>query len=636
MPPKRWAKPARGSAADATDALLDYVCAEIHSNNCLGLEEEEIQGMAGELATSSTRKEVFDWANTLMMGEAFAAEIIKRRDDFGPPFEGESAAVPAEVVTGAAALAASRPAQPAHDAASQSTGKGKTLSTKKAKRTNMSLAQLHREKADDPAAALKSGHFECGCFGTIHNLRGNCANCGRIICEQEANDNCYYCDLEPARCINYEIAVQEGKVSEAAVELNKENYDQAIARRDTLLDYARNRSKRTKVIDDQSESLFTPQSAWMSPDERQKKQQSLAEQERRRKVEKMHHVTGAYQVHVDFVGKNIALGSLSADAGQGTKAGTADGNNSNAGSSEGVCDPIGDDDDGGFGDARAEPLPSLMQKIWYSPDGSLVEEAKKAQKKEVANTEGMDGANKPLSSQKPVKRFEEVSRRVQQNYFEDDVAVFAEEAREGQKSELLFSLQNLIDTEDAESGPVTGADGASNATTAAASPPVHSNAEFAIRYAPTPLMLARDDGVCMSMHQPWASLLAAGIKTHEGRVWSTNYRGRLWIHAASAAAHDVEETEKHYSQFMSPGQTFPKHYPTRVLLGYVYVTECMDLETYEAAFPAEVRQERSPFSFICTEPKELPFPLPMDGNHKLFSLDHKVLVAAKKQLKEIS
>jgi hypothetical protein len=28
-----------------------------------------------------------------------------------------------------------------------------------------------------------------------------------------------------------------------------------------------------------------------------------------------------------------------------------------------------------------------------------------------------------------------------------------------------------------------------------------------------------DDGMCLSMHQPWASLLVRGIKQHEGRTW---------------------------------------------------------------------------------------------------------------------
>jgi hypothetical protein len=34
-----------------------------------------------------------------------------------------------------------------------------------------------------------------------------------------------------------------------------------------------------------------------------------------------------------------------------------------------------------------------------------------------------------------------------------------------------------------------------------------------------------DDGVCLSMHQPWASFVVAGIKRAEGRGWTSPYRG---------------------------------------------------------------------------------------------------------------
>jgi hypothetical protein len=36
----------------------------------------------------------------------------------------------------------------------------------------------------------------------------------------------------------------------------------------------------------------------------------------------------------------------------------------------------------------------------------------------------------------------------------------------------------------------------------------------------------------LSLWQPWASLMAAGVKLHETRHWSTRYRGPLAIHAA--------------------------------------------------------------------------------------------------------
>lgn len=38
----------------------------------------------------------------------------------------------------------------------------------------------------------------------------------------------------------------------------------------------------------------------------------------------------------------------------------------------------------------------------------------------------------------------------------------------------------------------------------------------------------------LTLHQPWATLIAAGIKTIETRSWSTRYRGPLAIHAGLA------------------------------------------------------------------------------------------------------
>ena len=38
---------------------------------------------------------------------------------------------------------------------------------------------------------------------------------------------------------------------------------------------------------------------------------------------------------------------------------------------------------------------------------------------------------------------------------------------------------------------------------------------------------------CLSLMQPWASLIAVGAKTIETRSWKTNYRGELYIHASA-------------------------------------------------------------------------------------------------------
>ncbi|MEP0923481.1 ASCH domain-containing protein [Leptolyngbya sp. ST-U4] len=40
----------------------------------------------------------------------------------------------------------------------------------------------------------------------------------------------------------------------------------------------------------------------------------------------------------------------------------------------------------------------------------------------------------------------------------------------------------------------------------------------------------------ITLHQPWASLIALGLKGYETRHWSTDYRGELLIHAAKTKA----------------------------------------------------------------------------------------------------
>ena len=37
----------------------------------------------------------------------------------------------------------------------------------------------------------------------------------------------------------------------------------------------------------------------------------------------------------------------------------------------------------------------------------------------------------------------------------------------------------------------------------------------------------------LTLHQPWASFMALGLKRNETRSWSTSYRGPLAIHAAA-------------------------------------------------------------------------------------------------------
>lgn len=139
-----------------------------------------------------------------------------------------------------------------------------------------------------------------------------------------------------------------------------------------------------------------------------------------------------------------------------------------------------------------------------------------------------------------------------------------------------------------------------------------------------------DQGLCLSMHQPYASLLIAGVKKHEGRNWPTNHRGILWI---AAAAHkpepeEVSEVEKFYRQYYNdPSLKFPTSYPTSCLLGCVEVEDCLNQEVYRKQYPNG--ESGSPFVLICENPIILPIFYPIVGQHKIYPLDKDLHKCAK-------
>ena len=54
---------------------------------------------------------------------------------------------------------------------------------------------------------------------------------------------------------------------------------------------------------------------------------------------------------------------------------------------------------------------------------------------------------------------------------------------------------------------------------------------------------APDRGVCLSMHQPWASLLVYGLKRIEGRGWPSDHRGRWAVGSGLEALRSARQVQ---------------------------------------------------------------------------------------------
>uniref|UniRef100_A0A5B7BSP0 ASCH domain-containing protein n=1 Tax=Davidia involucrata TaxID=16924 RepID=A0A5B7BSP0_DAVIN len=146
---------------------------------------------------------------------------------------------------------------------------------------------------------------------------------------------------------------------------------------------------------------------------------------------------------------------------------------------------------------------------------------------------------------------------------------------------------------------------------------------------------------CLTMHQPWASLLVHGIKRIEGRSWPVPIRGRLWIHAASKVPDDatIKAMEDFYREIYAVnGITdlkFPKHYPVSRLIGCVEVVGCVRCEelTCWKEVPEGVRLEGlTDFCWLCEQPHKLIVPFEMRGYQGVYNLERKIYEAAVRSL----
>lgn len=83
----------------------------------------------------------------------------------------------------------------------------------------------------------------------------------------------------------------------------------------------------------------------------------------------------------------------------------------------------------------------------------------------------------------------------------------------------------------------------------------------------------------LSIKQPWASLIAHGIKNIENRTWKTKFRGRIFIHASAKNAGALYEllNEKQIeaiSNHWTAAPPFPDR-PVSAIIGEVDIVDCV-------------------------------------------------------------
>jgi hypothetical protein len=372
---------------------------------------------------------------------------------------------------------------------------------------------------------LKPGRHECNCEGTKHAVLTNCLTCGKIVCEQEGYGPCHFCEQHvvppPMYKNNDDNTLSKKQKSDP-------KFIQALERRNRLLQYDQNFEQRTVVIDEQAADYYgdeSEQNIWLDESERlarEEKTQRIKELREKNELKSKQSIKYIF----DFAGRRVLLDESEKSQEQDEiKNLVKDLRTSNATSAT-TNQP----------QSTVRPLHPALQSI--AQQLKYVSDEKKPTNKE-------NGTSSEQSTTKTNWG------RLQDHYFVVD-DIDEEEAAAAQKQP--DSTIKIVDEE----------------------PDVVYE---------EPISTKKDDKcMVMSMHQPYASLLIHGIKRHEGRYWSSNNRGRLWIASTSQepTESEIEEVEEMYrNEPYNRVKGYPRHYPTSVILGCVDVRDVLPQKEYK-------------------------------------------------------
>eukprot|EP00301_Raphidiophrys_heterophryoidea_P023940 c7620_g1_i1.p1 GENE.c7620_g1_i1~~c7620_g1_i1.p1 ORF type:complete len:540 (+),score=142.31 c7620_g1_i1:127-1620(+) len=470
----------------------------------------------------------------------------------------------------------------------------------------------------------------CDCMATQHALVTNCLGCGRIVCEEEGKGPCVFCGTLVAMTTDE----AQNQIKQALRLSTKQggpdaqqNLQNAINLKDKMLQYQRESAQRTAVFDDQADWFASDSNRWLSEEER-KQLKTVEEEMLRQREERLSRSSRKIKVTFDLAGRRVieeqalatdeirtlatAQQNILDSARDSRAAAVASANKKPSGKAQTTADPLG----GGSGffvnDSINGPLPIFQSS---QPNTS-------------SNTSNnLDGS-----------LLHRTNLRVQHSSLADKV-FWGELPATAAQADVNIALDdtdydNLENSMEYINPSPSATPSSSSAATARNDALFESDAGFNIAKANK-----LDKGMCLSMHQPWASLFVYGIKRVEGRVWPTEHRGRLWIASTvkEPSADEIRQMEDFYRTFYgdnSKHAVFPAHYPTGSLLGCVEIVDCLDTEQFKATVPPWCQDESdSPFVFVGATRHRMLLPIPIQGKHKLWKLEARVLDAAQTALK---
>lgn len=145
---------------------------------------------------------------------------------------------------------------------------------------------------------------------------------------------------------------------------------------------------------------------------------------------------------------------------------------------------------------------------------------------------------------------------------------------------------------------------------------------------------------CLSLWQPWATLMMIGAKRIETRSWPTEHRGTLLIHAATKFSTDLVELcheEPFRTCLHSAGIVRWQDLPKGSVLGHVQLVDCRKIvvdgsELAEGTVMPPPQPERSfglyeagRFAWLTEKPTAFSSPIPYKARQRIFNVHPQAL-----------
>eukprot|EP01053_Blabericola_migrator_P000022 Blabericola_migrator_1__21@NODE_1006_length_5721_cov_24_862575_g414_i2_p1_GENE_NODE_1006_length_5721_cov_24_862575_g414_i2NODE_1006_length_5721_cov_24_862575_g414_i2_p1_ORF_typecomplete_len882_score144_81zfC2HC5/PF06221_13/3_4e14ASCH/PF04266_14/1_3e12_NODE_1006_length_5721_cov_24_862575_g414_i29243569 len=573
------------------------------------------------LASCSTPDELADYLSGFIESETAYTEardfavkyFVKRMETIGDPQDSRLGPRQLEAETQSNFSEADEVSTSSHDEAYMSAEEGTLGEMVSVQKPQTTLTHRRRLRA------VKQ-RMECRCNGTDHPFAWNCIECGRIMCEAEKPGPCLFCGAagrddkrDRQRWRDYE---------------QLDGYAAAKALVTRLVEYDRDAVKRTEIKDMETDFYAEKQNPWATEEEREwaNIQDILARQPKQEGVV------------FDFVKGEIRETNVQAEFELEQEQYLRDflvRQNDDRGTSQVAQNfPPRQDLPGNYvlmNDSLGEAQCDGRQQ---APPTSA-----KWEKLELVDRDLQGPA---LETYKEldviVKREAEVTRNLSRWHPQSRGNESSKFSRSDRRFERLDGDDKLDD--DSVDGDILLTEEKTYDESASI------DTGFCVPDFPDD---TSDMGVCLSLHQPWASLLVYGFKRLEGRVWQTDYRGRLWIHAASTEPDHsvVQNMQTYYSKVYGKHPPFPATWPTSALLGCVDIIDCVPkLEVLERIESGKYNRDGrciisrredndSPYLFVCKAPRPLVVPIQMSGNHKLWHLPRYRLPGFQKSLRPV-